>query len=88
MTMAMTSTYLEKVELARHLPQFLALAGKFLRDVDRHLPFGHPAGATHEHLGLHPFQPRTLRVACELLFHEFAAGAVIGADERRFGRGP
>src|SRR4051794_15091648 len=50
--------------------------------------FGHSAGTADEQLGFHPFQPRSLRVTRKLLFHEVAAFAVVGGDERRFGDGP
>src|ERR1700731_4355067 len=68
---------LEEVEIARHLAQLLALAGKFLRDIDRHLAFGHPARAADELLCSQPFQSCTLGVTRELVFDEFPAGIVI-----------
>ena len=34
---------LEQIEIARHLAQFLTLAGNVLRDVDGHVALGDPA---------------------------------------------
>src|SRR5437879_575887 len=43
---------LEQIEVARHLAQFLTLAGNLLRDVDSHVALGDPARAADEHFGL------------------------------------
>src|ERR1700722_6192318 len=63
---------LEQIEIARHLAQFLTLAGNLLRDVDGHVALGNPSRAADVHFGLDPLQARPMRIARELLFHELS----------------
>jgi hypothetical protein len=71
---------LEQVELARHLAHFLALAGNFLRDVDRHVALGDPSRAAGKHLGPDPLQPRPMSIAREFLFHELPPDVEVAAS--------
>src|SRR4051812_23680917 len=65
---------LEKVEVARHLAQFLTLAGNLLRDVDGHVALGDPARTADEHFGFDPLQARPMCIAREFPFHELSPG--------------
>ena len=77
---------LEEIELARHLTQFLSLAGDLLRDVGGHVTLGDPARAADEQFGPDPRQSCALRVALELLFNEFPPGFRIGSQKFNVGQ--
>src|SRR3954464_14482778 len=58
---------LQQVKVAGYFADLLALARQFLGNVHGHSALGNAAGRSDEHFGAHPFEPRPLRVALELL---------------------
>jgi hypothetical protein len=66
----------------------LALARQLLRNVHSHFALGYAARRIDEHFRAHPFKPRPLHVARELLLRILTPRVGVSGDQHLFGHAP